>query len=427
MSSQHRNNSDIVVSPMRSGRFILMFIVLCILFSLGQFHRSSGSVLAPVFVEELMLNAEQVGLVIGGMFIFQGLMQVPSGILIDRYGTRIVLPAMVLIAVAGSLILGYAESWIGIFVGRAMLGIGFATSLLGAYTVFVRWGTPEMISTITGRFLFVGCIGALFSTLPLAWVLELFDWRSVFLTLAVATLVSAVLTYIVVRDVPFDAAPLKPAGPPETLRSSIAGLGMVLRDRRIWPILSIAIFLYSPMQMLIGIWAGPFLKDVHQVDSIHRSYVLLAMAIAMSFGMLMYGPIERFFNTRRSVVLMATGAIAVMFFLLATVGYASFWMSSILFVMITLAAPFFLVVLAHGQLHFAPEYASRAVSLISLLAITGVFIMQFVTGQVIGSVTDSTEVTGSVLGYRLMFALMAGIFLLMLLVYRRTRDIPPKG
>lgn len=427
VSPQPNSETDSGPSPMRSARFIWMFVALCVLFSLGQFHRSSGAVLSPVFVEELALSAGQVGFVIGGMFIFQGLAQLPSGVLLDRYGTRIVLPTMTLVAVVGSILIGFAESWIGVFIGRAMLGFGFATSLLGAYTVFVRWGTPEIIATITGRYLFIGGAGALFATLPLAWALERFEWRAVFLALAVATLIATVITYIVVRDAPPGEPEAKPDAPKKTLRGSILGLGLVLKDRRMWPALSIALFMYSPLQVLIGLWAGPFLKDVHHVEAIERSYILLAMALGMDIGMLMFGPIERFFNTRRTVVLTATALIAVMFAVLAIWAYAHLWVASALFVLITLSAPYFVVVLAHSQVQFPPEFASRVVSLINLLAITGIFVTQYLSGLVIGAVTDDPTVTGSVLGYRLVFTLMAVLYLLITLIYSRTRDIPPRS
>ncbi|MCP5370618.1 MAG: MFS transporter [Hyphomicrobiales bacterium] len=418
-------------SPLRSARFITMFAFLCVTFALGQFHRSSGAVMSPVFVDELMLGAEQLGLVIGGMFITQGLMQIPSAVLLDRYGSRNVMPAMTLVAVAGCGLIGIADSWLTILTGRVLLGVGFATTLLGAYPVFVRWGRPEIIATLTGRYLFVGGIGALSATLPLAWVIEVFSWRSVYLALGAATLVSALMTYVVLRDSPNDGAGAgggaRMPAPRATLRGSITGMGEVLADRRIWPVLTIALFLYSPLQVLIGLWAGPFLKDVHQVPALERSYILLAMAVAMNLGMLMFGPIERHFNTRRRVILYATSAICLMFLALALAGYAHLWAAVALFVLIELAAPFFVVVLVHSQVMFPPEYASRVVSLINLLAISGIFVSQYLTGHVIGAVTDDPAVTGSVLGYRLVFALMAAVFGVITLVYRRTRDIPPRG
>lgn len=429
MSDRAKITPNPANTPMRSARFITMFLTMCFLFSLGQFHRSSGAVMTPIFVQELLLGAEQVSVIVGSMFVAQGLLQLPSGILIDRYGSRLVVPVMTFVAVAGCFVIGLSETGVGIMIGRIMLGLGFATSLLGAYTIFVRWGTPEIIATITGRFLFIGCIGGLFATFPLAWAIEVFQWRPVYIGLGVATLIAAVLTYVVVRNTPDEEAGQvdPPVKRQSTLGDSIRGLVSVAMDRRIRPVLSIGLFLYSPLQVLLGIWAGPFLKDVHDMPAIDRSYVLLAMAFAMAVGTLIYGPIERHFNTRRNVVLVATKLICGMFALLAAYGYANVWVSTTLFILITLMAPFFLVVLAHNQVMFASEYASRVVSLVNLLAISGIFVSQYLTGLVIGAVTEDPNVTGSVLGYRLMFALMAVIFLYITLVYRNTKDIPPRS
>lgn len=404
-----------------------MFIILCGLFSLGQFHRSSGAVLAPVFTDAYGLSAAQVGFIVGGMFLMQGLMQLPSGILIDRFGVRLVLPCMVLIAVAGCSVISVSDGWPGLLLGRALLGVGFATSLMGPYTLFSRWGKPEIIATLTGRLLSIGGIGGMVATYPLAYAIETFDLHRVFMALGGATLLMAVMTYLVVRDLPVAVTP-QMSGTPKSIRESVRGLVLVMKDRRLRPVLSIALFIYSPMQILIGVWAGPFLKDVHDVSAINRSYILLAMAAAMNVGTFCFGPLERLFNTRRNLVIASTGLISLMFLAVATFAYAHVGLVSVLFVLITLVGPFFIVLLAHNQLMFPVEYASRVISLINVLAISGIFVMQYVTGFVISLVTPAdAAVTGTVLGYRLVFALMAVLFLVISLVYRRTTDIPPRS
>lgn len=404
-----------------------MFCVLCLLFALGQFHRSSGSVLAPVLVDEMSLTAQEIGIIMGSMFLAQGLIQIPFGILIHRYGCRAIMSSTALIAVVGSLLIAHASDWTSILAGRFLLGIGFAAALLGSYTVFVKWGEPSKIASLTGRFLFFGSFGGLFATAPFAYMIELYSWRSVFLFISLATLAMAAATYISVRDVPPSSGVKSKTSQPITLRNSIVGLLSVLKDRRIWPALSISLFMYAPLQVLIGLWAGPFLKDVHKISSIDRSYILFAMAIGMNLGMLIYAPIEQYFNTRRTVILCAMALIAILFAFLAAIGYAYVWMSVSLFVIITISAPFFVLVLAHTQALFGAEFASRVVSLINLLAISGIFVMQYLTGLLITLMTDDPNVTGSTLGYRLVFASVAAVFLLMMLSYRRTIDIPPKS
>lgn len=413
--------------PTQSLRFIFMFCVLCLLFALGQFHRSSGSVLAPVLVDELSLNAQQIGVVMGSMFLAQGLIQIPFGLLIHRYGCRITMSTTALIAVAGSLMISFAPDWTSILAGRFLLGIGFAAALLGAYTVFVKWSDPRNIASLTGRFLFFGSVGGLFATAPFAYLIEIFSWRSVFLFIGIATLAMAIATYLSVRDIPAAQDTKSSTSEPITLRNSIVGLLFVLKDRRIWPALSISMFMYAPLQVLIGLWAGPFLKDMHHISAIDRSYILFAMAVGMNIGMLIYAPIEQYFNTRRKVILGAMAFISALFVFLAAFGYAHVWMAVPLFIVITVSAPFFVLVLAHTQALFDAEFASRVVSLVNLLAISGIFVMQYLTGFLISLVTDDPNITGSTLGYRLVFASVGIVFFLMMLSYRRTQDIPPKG
>jgi len=415
---------------LRSPRFLIMFFALNALFAMGQFHRSAGSVLAPIFADKLVINADQIGLAMGVLFLFSGLTQLPSSILIDRFGPRIVVSSMTLISVAGCFFIAFAEGWIGVFIGRAMLGLGFGAAFLGANTIFINWGGIELISTLIGRYLFVGGVGALCSTFPLAYALEIFDFPSVFITLGISTLLVALLNYIVTRDLPEDdieepTIPLPKSK--KTIRGSIKGLAVILKDRRIWPVLAIAALMYSPLQVLIGLWAGPFLKDVHYLPAMERSYLLFVMAAGMVIGMPFFGPLERLFNTRRTIVLVCTSAIAFLFLAMATFAYAHLWLTISSFTLITILSPFFITVLAHNQAMFPAEYASRVVSLINLVALIGIFFMQYITGFIIHFVTDNPNVTGSLLGYRLMFGLMTVVFFIITYAYSRTIDIPPKA
>jgi sugar phosphate permease len=406
-----------------SGAFLILFAALSAMFAVGQLNRSAGGVMSPVLIAELGLGAAQLSIVIGILFLAQGLSQLPAGVLLDRFGARRTIPVVAAIGAVGMCVFALSSEMLGLVSGRTLIGIGFATVMSGTYVLFTRWVPPERFSTISGRFLFIGGIGGLCATTPLAVAVEAVGWRTTFLWLGAATLAICVATYAVVRDAPEEGGnPVSAAN--TSLLETVIGLGRILRNRTIWPMLIVAICIYSPAQILLGIWAGPFLQEVHNLDAIDRSHILLVMALAVNFGALLFGPVERLLDARRAVVLGSMAIIAALFALLAAVAYASLWQTIAIFIAIPLLAPFYIVMMSHTQAMFPREAAGRALTSVNMFASSGIFVMQNLTGLAVDAVPHENG-TGSLTGYRLAFAVMAVTMGLAALLYTRTPELRP--
>ena len=59
---------------------------------------------------------------------------------------------------------------------------------------------------------------------------------------------------------------------------------------------------YAVLVTVQVLWSGPYLHDVHGLDTLERGHVLLGMAVAQTVGTLLVGPMDRVLNTRKWVV-----------------------------------------------------------------------------------------------------------------------------
>jgi MFS family permease len=403
--------------------FVILFTTLSAMFALGQLNRSAGGVISPVLAEELSLGASRLSIVIGAPLLAQGLMQLPAGILLDRYGPRRTIPALAALGAIGLFVFALSADWLGLVAGRALIGVGFAAVMSGTYVLFTRWVPPHQFSTVSGRFLFIGGAGGLMATTPLAVAIDLVGWRTTFFWMGVVTLAICVLTVTLVRDTP-PGEEKAPASSSESLWQVAAGLGAVLRNRAIWPMLLVGLCIYTPPQILLGLWAGPFLQDIYDLPAIERSHILLAMALCTNTGALIMGPLERRFDARRRVILTIMGLIALLFAVLAAFAYTSLWQTVAVFIGVSLISPFYIVVMSHAQAMFPRASAGRALTAVNMCASGGVFFVQNLTGLAIEAVPHASG-TGSLDGYRLVFASMAAIFALATLIYTRMPEIRP--
>src|SRR5690606_20110532 len=115
------------------------FVLFALLFGVGQFHRFSTTVVAPLLQADLGLSGDLLGLFAACLFLGGAAGQIPIGILLDRYGPRLAVPIVCLAAIVGPVVFATAEGAGQAIAGRALSGLGIAASVMGAYIVFARW------------------------------------------------------------------------------------------------------------------------------------------------------------------------------------------------------------------------------------------------------------------------------------------------
>src|SRR5206468_2935509 len=95
--------------------------------------------------------------------------QIPCGFLFDRFGPRLTVSGMLVLATCGITIFTLAPSWPFLLTGRVLMGAGFGAMLIGSMVVISRWFPPDRFSTLTAMVLSIGLLGNLAATTPLAW------------------------------------------------------------------------------------------------------------------------------------------------------------------------------------------------------------------------------------------------------------------
>ena len=139
--------------------------------------------ISPDLSAGLGIGASSLGLLTSAYFLAFAAMQIPAGMLLDRYGPRRVEP--VLLAVAGCGALGFAasDSLAGLAISRALIGAGVSVCLMAPLKAIATWYPRERQASLSGWMMVAGGSGALLATAPLAAVLTVMSWRGVFVAL----------------------------------------------------------------------------------------------------------------------------------------------------------------------------------------------------------------------------------------------------
>ncbi|GAA2602311.1 MFS transporter [Actinomadura fulvescens] len=231
---------------------------LCYLVAL--FHRTSLSVAADQAAERFHVGPGALGLFTGLQLGVYLALQIPAGLVADRWGPRRVLTMAALALAGGALLLSMSGSlWEGL-AARALTGFGDAFMFVSTLQLAARW-FPRQYALVAGLTGLMGALGQVVSALPLTAMLHSWGWTGTFAGAAGLTVVIAVVTAFGVRD----GQPAARDGE-ATVRGAVAPVEPVgLAVRRAWALAGTRrafwghFVLMGQFVAFSALWGGPWL------------------------------------------------------------------------------------------------------------------------------------------------------------------------
>jgi len=359
--------------------FARVTLPLAALNFLNQASRTVMSIIGPVLAVEFALSASELGLLAACMFAAYAAAQLPVGVALDMLGTRRVQSALSLVAAAGFALFALSDGLAGFSVARVVLGVGISAGLMAILKSNTQWFAPAQVAGMTGLAMAVATMGSVLTTAPVQAALPLLGWRGVFWLLSGIAVAVAVWIFTSVRDKPSPAVR-------RTLEQELAVMRQILRSRRFWrygpavAMLSILNFAY------LGLWAGPWLRDVAGYDGPERARTLLFYTLAMTAGTLLSGQASSRVQARgRSALIVPSvcfaGLLAAQIgLILQPSGAAAVTALWVLFAFSGAAGPTGYV--AVGQM-FPPEQMGRVSTGINTVLLVGAFLLQSAIGWIL--------------------------------------------
>ncbi len=350
-------------------------VVLAVSYVMSQFYRSFLAVLSPVLSDELAMTPSEISTALGAWFVTFALAQFIVGPMLDKYGPRMTASLMFgVFTGGGGLLFSFATSGWMITLAMGMIGIGCAPVLMSSIFIFARTYSASRFAILTSWFIGIGSLGNLVGTSPLANAAEAFGWRTVMLFLAVFSALVALMIFLVV-------------GKPEDGDGN-GGDGQngsyleLLKIRQLWPIIPMMLVAYSMPVGLRGLWSGPFFSQVYGMDLLGIGNITFWIALAMIIATFVYGPLDTLFNTRKWIVIVGNLLMVICMALLAANTTAGIFITSLLFVLVSMLGLSYGVIQAHARNFYPANMLGRGVTLMNFFSIGGTALMQLLSGMV---------------------------------------------
>lgn len=416
-------NRTTTAVPNQGGAYssLALFAFVFAPFATGYFlsflYRSISALIAPDLVRDLGVTSSGLGLLASVFFLGFAALQLPLGVMLDRYGAARVQSVLLLIAAGGAVMFAMAQSPSALILARCLIGVGCAGGLMAAFKAILKWYPPRRLALVSGCYMAVGGLGAMTASKPAEMALQLTDWRGLFLILAGMTIVSSLLIFFL--------APRNDAAEnPPHLSVQAREVAKIFSDKLFWRVGPLSVLGLGGSQSIQSLWVGPWLSDAVALTRDDIAARLFALNGAMTVGFIVTGWIADTLRARgvSTLHVMSAGtllniaALAAVTFLVDPAG----WLHWIVFGFTCSVTALVYPLLAR---HFGGAFAGRANTANTLLVFAGSFGIQFAMGVIIDLWARDTAGAYPVVAYQTAFgAVLIGTVLAMVWMYRPGPD-----
>lgn len=399
-----------------------IYAILVASYLLVFFHRIAPAVVSADLMRAFGTTGAALGSLAAVYYYIYTVMQIPAGVLADTLGARISVTLGNVVSGVGSILFGLASTFWEASVGRALVGLGVSVVFVGLMKSNTLWFRDRDYGFISGLTLLLGNVGAILAAGPLAGVLTIWSWRTVFVALGVMALLLAVLTWLGVRNTPEDAGfpsiremegQTRHAGRERHWWHDLLG---VLATRQTWPGFWANLGMPGSLLAFVGLWAIPFLRDVHGLERSAASlYTSIALA-GFAVGALCCGWISDRLGRRKPPLVAGT-----LLYGLAWLGVVhGHWTPGVVgmawFALMGFSSGAFILTYAGAKEVVVPALAGMAIALVNTGIFLGAAILQPLFGWIMdwtwsGTMANGVRVYG-VADYQAGFFLMLGCVVL---------------
>ena len=278
------------------------------LFFLSFFQRVAPAVMTDRLMADFNIGAAALGNLSAFYFYSYVAMQIPTGIIADRWGPRKLLLVGSFVAALGTFLFAWAPSLLFANLGRLLLGGAGGVAFVSCVKLATRWFDPRRFSTMPGLTVVCGTAGAVMAGVPLRILLDHFGWRPVMFISALLTLALVFVIWYIVHDDPSDSGYVSYHTPKVdvkdiSLTEHLANFRSIFRYRNTWLLSIIPGGLLGPILAFTGLWGVPFLNAGYGLSHAQSAAIASFLMVMFSVGGALMGGFSEKVGRRKPLYL----------------------------------------------------------------------------------------------------------------------------
>jgi MFS family permease len=348
------------------------------------------SVIAQDLTIDLNITATSLGTLSGIYFLAYASLQLPIGVLLDRFGVRRLMTVSIAMCAFGTLLFSFSSNFYSALVARFIIGMGSSGAFIGTIKLVTLWFPERLVPIFTGLTVFVGSMGSVIGNKPMAVLLHHITWRDATQLLAIIGFGLSVICFVFLRNNPTKKNKIR------NFKDLAEGFKQVIKSPQILLIAFFAFFIYLPLSVLADMWGNLFIQRAYNLSRTQASECIQMIYFGVAFGAPAFGLIASIYTNYRIIFRIITvSQIPVM------AAIIWFQLPNILALQ---AACFMLGILLGGQAlkfnaafaHASPAVSASIVGFVNMLCMFGGFVFQQLIGILLDVFWDGTMKDGHI-------------------------------
>jgi len=294
------SNSTSSLTRLFGNAYPIVIISLCAGF---LFYKYILQVYPGIITDQLMQEFNLTGAGLGNLaatfYYSYMIMQLFVGVLLDKYGARLLSTSAVFISALGLYIFSQTHNLLMAELARGLMGVGVAFATVAYMKIAAVWFAPQQYAFVGGLLATAAMAGAVFGEAPLSWLVNEYGWRQSLMYCGVAGLALAFLLLLLVRERQTVTTQIKN-------KITFKDILEVLKNKQNWLLTLYSGLAFSPIAIFGGLWGNPFLQEAYHVSKTQAASLLSLIFIGLGVGSPLIGALSDRLGNRKDVMFYST-------------------------------------------------------------------------------------------------------------------------
>ncbi|HSW93488.1 MAG TPA: MFS transporter [Gammaproteobacteria bacterium] len=321
-------NNDTLEGSLSPSKAIFLYCIVAFFLFFEMAIQVSPSVMSSQLMHDLNIGTFGLGIMSGIYFYTYTAMQIPSGVLFDRYNPRVIITLSILICVTGTFLFGLSQNIYTGSLARLLMGSGSAFAFVSVLVVTADLFKPRYFAAITGTTQMLAALGAMTGQMPISLLVTHIGWRNTLFTLS---LIGLLLALIVWRSLNYKKSThlIKSIAHESMTKTSLKS---IIVQPQTWCIALYSCLLWAPMSSFASLWGVPFLKEIYPFDQTRAAFLCSLMWFGLAIASPFLGIIST--SSENRVYPLAISALmgGIAFYLVLQFHFSALFVGLLLFI-----------------------------------------------------------------------------------------------
>ncbi|WP_420421332.1 MFS transporter [Simkania sp.] len=284
-------------------------------------------------------DKHQITQVIYALSVFYyslALFQIPIGILIDRFGCRLLPSLGIIFCSIGAILMSISETHWGIAIARGIMGFGAAFAFLNGVRIINNWFKSKQFSYLLGIFIALSAFLTVLFTTGFKFLEQVLLWRKAMMSVGLGGLIFACIYFFIVQDAP--GGKFSVYSQIKDRKEFWKNIRHVFNASHVWVLGMTIGLMIGPLFAFETIWSVPFLKTVYKAPLAIAIMYNLFFVLGYAGGAIFFGRLSTFVGKRKLFVILGAAVTLIMLIIIIYPPYFGIPITAICFILLGFGA-----------------------------------------------------------------------------------------